>query len=150
MSVPPGSPDSLPPRRWPARPAARKSVNDLLAEARAGLVRVTALEAYAAVKTGQAVLIDTRSEDQRAAQGYVREARHHALSVLEWRLCPESGHADDDLDHGTWIILLCREGYSSSLAAARLQALGFAHATDVIDGVDGWIAAGLPVHPQPT
>lgn len=150
MSVPPGSPEPLPPRRWPAPRAARKSVHDLLEEARAGLVRVTALEAYGAVKTGKAVLIDTRSEDQRAAQGYVREARHHALSVLEWRLCPESGHADDDLHHGSWIILLCREGYSSSLAAARLQALGFTHATDVIDGVDGWIAAGLPLHPTPT
>lgn len=150
MSVPPGSPESLPPRRWPARPAARKSVNDLLAEARAGLVRVTALEAYAAVKTGQAVLIDTRSEDQRAAQGYVREARHHPLSVLEWRLDPDAGWAwDDDITLGTWVVLLCREGYSSSLAAARLQALGFARATDVIDGVVGWKAAGLPLHPSP-
>jgi rhodanese-related sulfurtransferase len=147
MSVPPGSPEPLPPRRWPA---ARKSVHDLLHEARAGLVRVTALEAYAAVKAGQAVLVDTRSEDQRAAQGYVREARHHALSVLEWRVCPESGYADQDIDHGTWLILLCREGYSSSLAAARLKALGFTRATDVIDGVDGWIAAGLPIHPTPT
>jgi rhodanese-related sulfurtransferase len=150
MSAPSGCPEPIPPRRAPAATSSRKSVHDLLIEARAGLRRVTASEAFAAVASGRAVLIDTRSEDQRAAQGYVREARHHALSVLEWRLCPESGHADDDLHHGSWIILLCREGYSSSLAAARLQALGFMHATDVIDGVDGWIAAGLPVHPTPT
>jgi rhodanese-related sulfurtransferase len=124
----------------------QKSIDDLLAEARSGLVRVTAREAYEAALAGEAVLIDTRSEDQRAKQGYVREARHHNLSVLEWRMCPLAGWGDEDLHHGSWIVLLCREGYSSSLAAARLQAMGFAHATDVIDGVDGWIAAGLPIH----
>ncbi len=129
----------------------RRTIDDLLAQARRGLVRLSAAEALAAVRAGQAVLIDTRSEDQRQAQGYVREARHHPLSVLEWRLDPDAGWAtDDDLHLGSWIVLLCREGYSSSLAAARLQALGFRRATDVIDGVEGWKAAGLPLHAAPT
>ena len=65
--------------------------------------------------------------------------------MLEWRLDPASGYADEDVTIDSWIILICREGYSSSLAAARLQALGFTRATDVIDGVDGWKAAGLPL-----
>jgi rhodanese-related sulfurtransferase len=54
-----------------------------------------------------------------------------------WRL--------DELPRDTRVILICRQGYSSSLAAAQLQELGFRDATDVIDGVEGWLAAGLPV-----
>ena len=139
--------------RAPAAAAsrARRTIDDLVAEARAGLERLTAREAYEAVRAGEIVLIDTRSEDQRAAQGYVREARHHPLSVLEWRLDPDAGWAwDEDVGLTTRIVLLCREGYSSSLAAARLAALGFDRVTDVIDGVAGWKAAGLPTWSAPT
>ena len=129
---------------------ARRTIDHLLEDARRGLARLTAEEAWAAVQTGDALLVDTRSEDQRAVQGYVRAARHIPLSVLEWRLDPDSGYADEDVTLDTWVMLICREGYSSSLAAARLQALGFARATDVIDGVDGWKAAGLEVYATPT
>jgi rhodanese-related sulfurtransferase len=126
------------------------TVDLLLAEARRSLARLTAAEALAAVRECGAILVDTRSEDQRAAQGYVRAARHVPLSVLEWRLDPASGYGDDDVRLDSWIVLICREGYSSSLAAARLKTLGFDRATDVIDGVDGWIAAGLPIASTPT
>jgi rhodanese-related sulfurtransferase len=114
----------------------RPGIEGLLAQARRGLERLTAAQALSAV-AGGAILVDTRSEDQRAAQGYVRAARHIPLSVLEWRLDPDSGYADEDVTLDSWIVLICREGYSSSLAAARLQTLGFERATDVIDGVDG-------------
>jgi rhodanese-related sulfurtransferase len=120
----------------------------MLAEARLGLSRLTARQALTAAHDRGAILVDTRSEDQRAAQGYIALARSIPLSVLEWRLDPSSGYADEDVTLDSWIILICREGYSSSLAAARLQALGFARATDVIDGVDGWKAAGLPLSPR--
>jgi len=128
----------------------RRTVHDLLVEARSGFHRLTAGEAYAAALGGHAILVDTRSEDQRAAQGYLPVGQHHALSVLEWRVDPASGYSDPAFDLDTWVILICREGYSSSLAAARLQTLGFWRATDVIDGVDGWKAAGLPLSPTPT
>ena len=65
-------------------------------------------------------------------------------------LDPESGNNEPDIDLDSWIILICKEGYSSSLAAARLKDLGFSRATDVIDGVAGWKAAGLPIGPPPT
>lgn len=134
-----------------AHPApARLTIDGLLAEARRSLARLTGAEALRAVQDRAAILVDTRSEDQRAAQGYVCASRHIPLSVLEWRLDPASGYADEDVTLDTWVILICREGYSSSLAAARLKAMGFARATDVIDGVDGWIAAGLPLSPTPT
>jgi rhodanese-related sulfurtransferase len=120
----------------------RKSVDRLLAEARSRLSRLTAAEAYSAVQDG-ALLVDVRSGDEQREQGVaIPGARRHALSVVLWRL--------DELPRETRVILICRHGYSSSLAAAQLQALGFREATDVIDGVEGWLAAGLPVERPPT
>jgi rhodanese-related sulfurtransferase len=116
-----------------------KTVDSLLAEARAGLVRLTPREALAAWQAG-AVLVDTRSADeQREQQGVIPGALRHPLSVVLWRL--------DELPRETRVILICRHGYSSSLAAARLQELGFRHATDVEGGFAAWAAAGLPVAP---
>jgi rhodanese-related sulfurtransferase len=122
----------------------RTTIHDLLDLARAGLRRLTPEEAFAASREG-AVLVDTRSEDQRVAQGVIPGARRYPLSELEWWLDPEPGYADPAIRLSDRIVLVCAEGYSSSLAAARLQALGFVHATDVVDGVAGWKAAGLPL-----
>src|SRR5204863_8034118 len=116
------------------------------AEARSRLARLTPLEA-ARAQTEGAVLIDTRSADQRRAQGAVPGAYRFPLSELEWWLDPASGHADPAVKLSDWIVLLSPEGYSSSLAAARLQTLGFSCATDVIEGIAGWRAAGLPPEP---
>jgi rhodanese-related sulfurtransferase len=72
-------------------------------------------------------------------------------NVLEWRLDPDSQHrhrqAPQLADH---VILLCNEGYQSSLAAATLQQMGFARATDVDGGFQAWHQAGLPVQPATT
>jgi rhodanese-related sulfurtransferase len=68
------------------------------------------------------------------------------LSVLEWRVDPDSGHHDPEIgSFGDPIILICAHGYSSSLAARRLQELGFANATDVIGGFEAWKDARLTV-----
>ncbi len=84
------------------------------------------------------MLVDTRSPDEQREQGGVIPGAVHApLAVVLWRL--------DELPRETQVILICRHGYSSSLAAAQLQELGFESATDVIDGVEGWLAAGLPL-----
>jgi rhodanese-related sulfurtransferase len=116
---------------------AGKSVDELLAEARAGLTRLTPAEAHAAGGDG-AVLVDTRSPDERREQdAAIPGALQHPLSVVLWRL--------DELPRETRVILICRHGYSSSLAAVQLQELGFRDATDVIGGVEAWVEAGLPV-----
>jgi rhodanese-related sulfurtransferase len=139
---------AAPALRAPA--AGRRTIDDLVAEARVGLERLSAQEAWRLLALGRIVLVDTRSEDQRAQQGYLPGGVHHPLSVLEWRLDPDAGWNDDPaVTLDSWIVLICREGYSSSLAAARLKALGFARVTDVIDGVDGWIASGLPLRRSP-
>jgi rhodanese-related sulfurtransferase len=78
--------------------------------------------------------------------GGIQGALNIPLSVLEWRLdlASESRHqAIDGIDRR--IILICAQGYSSSLAARRLQALGFDDATDVVGGFEAWAARGLPV-----
>lgn len=123
----------------------RRTVNELLEEARAGLERLSPAEAFAAVREG-ALLVDTRCAELRRSDGVVPDAAHVPLSVLYWRLDPASGYDDpalSDLDRR--IVLICAHGYSSSLAAATLRELGFEGATDVIGGFEAWQAAGLPV-----
>ena len=102
-------------------------------------------EARAAIGSG-ALLVDIRSEVQREADGVVPGALFFPRNVLEWRLDPASGHADPRVPglHAE-VIVMCNEGYQSSLAAATLQELGFARATDLDGGFQAWRAAGLPV-----
>lgn len=126
---------------------ARKTIDELLAQARAGLVRVGPHEAWDAVGAG-ALLLDIRSESQRAADGIVPNAIWLARNVLEWR-CDPSCDAYDDRVGGLErrVIVMCDAGYQSSLAAATLQELGFVGATDLVGGYQAWRAAGLPVVP---
>ncbi|MBC3761858.1 rhodanese-like domain-containing protein [Quadrisphaera sp. RL12-1S] len=122
---------------------------EVLAAARARLQRLTPHEAAAAVARG-ALLVDTRTPAHRAEQGELPDALVIDRTVLEWRLDPACPHripeaTTDDVE----VVLVCRHGYSSSLAAASLQAVGLHRATDVIGGVEAWKAAGLPVHTGP-
>jgi rhodanese-related sulfurtransferase len=125
----------------------RTTVDRLLAESRAQLDRLEPNEAMARVRDG-AILVDIRSDAQRVADGVVPGAVYVPRNVLEWRADPESGHTEPALGgFDTPLILFCHEGYQSSLAAATLQRLGRADATDVIGGFAAWRAAGLPVVP---
>jgi rhodanese-related sulfurtransferase len=128
---------------------ARTTIDDLLAAARARLERLEPEVAAQAAADGDAILIDIRSETQRAQDGMIAGAVWHPRNVLEWRVDPASSHADPLLsrDLGARLVLVCHEGYQSSLAAATLQDLGFARATDLAGGFQAWRAAGLPVLP---
>ncbi len=124
-----------------------RTIDELLAEARARLDRVSAEEAYAEQQAG-AMLIDTRTYEQRREAGSVPGAIVLDRTIFEWRLDPSSpSHLPQVQDHDARIIVLCRQGYSSSLAAASLQELGLHRATDVVGGVEAWIASGLPIEP---
>jgi len=122
----------------------RRTIHDLLDEARSTLDRVTPQQAFDAMRDG-AVLVDVRSQDERERQGLIPGAIHHPLSVVLWRLDPDEPAGGADVPLGTRVMLICRQGYSSSLAAAPLREIGFVRATDVAGGVEGWLAAGLPV-----
>jgi rhodanese-related sulfurtransferase len=125
---------------------ARATTDQLLARARRRLDRLTVDDVLDAVHDG-AVLIDIRSEVQRASDGLMPGAIFHPRNVLEWRCDPSSGYDDPQLsgDFRRRIVLVCDEGYQSSLAAATLQDLGFVRATDLVGGFQAWVAAGLPV-----
>ena len=124
-------------------------VDALLAEARAGLERLTAAEAYDAVRTG-ALLVDTRTSEQRARQGDLPGAVVIDRTVFEWRLDPRSPWRIPEVaGPDQQVVVVCRQGFSSSLAAASLQRLGLHRATDVIGGVEAWLDAGLPTHEGP-
>jgi rhodanese-related sulfurtransferase len=123
----------------------RRSVNDLVTAARARIVRLEPSAARSAASDG-AILIDTRCVEQRRETGVIPGSVHVPLSVLYWRLDPASGFEDPRLaDPDRQVILVCAHGYSSSLAAATLQDLGFARATDIDGGFEAWRAAGLPI-----
>jgi rhodanese-related sulfurtransferase len=121
------------------------TVDELLAEARQELERLTPSEAAAAIADG-AILVDVRSELQRERDGVVPGSIHFPRNVLEWRCDPASPARDTRVcDTGRLIIVMCDEGYQSSLAAANLKRLGFARATDLDGGFQALRAAGLPV-----
>jgi rhodanese-related sulfurtransferase len=125
----------------------RRTVEDLLVAARARLERVTPHQALAEQRGG-ALIVDTRTYEQRRDQGRVPGAAVIDRTVFEWRLDPASpSHIPQVEDHDARVIVLCREGYSSSLAAASLQDLGLHRATDVIGGFEAWRDAGLPIEP---
>jgi len=106
---------------------------------------VTAQQAAAEQDHG-AMLVDTRTSEQRAVAGDIPGALCIDRTVLEWRLDPGSpSRISEAKDHSIRVIVICAEGYSSSLAAASLQDLGLVNATDVIGGFEAWQAAGLPV-----
>jgi rhodanese-related sulfurtransferase len=121
------------------------TIEHLLAAARAGLRRLEPAAAADAARKG-ARLVDIRPWPQRQADGEIPGAIVIERNHLEWRLDPtSSGRIPEAADHDIAWIVLCDEGYSSSLAAASLQRLGLRNATDVIGGFQAWKAAGLPI-----
>jgi rhodanese-related sulfurtransferase len=121
------------------------SIEEMVARARSTYDRVTAAEAWTQVQAG-AILVDIRPEFQRRADGEIPGAVVIERVHLEWRCDPTSvGRVPEATDHNVRWIICCDEGYSSSLAAASLQALGLRRATDIIDGFRAWRSAGLPM-----
>jgi rhodanese-related sulfurtransferase len=122
------------------------TIDQVLERARRRLARVDPKQA--AVEQAQgALLVDTRTETQRAKQGEIPGALVIDRTVFEWRLDPTSpSHIREAKDHNVRVIVICSEGYSSSLAAASLQELGLINATDVIGGFRAWKEAGLPIN----
>jgi rhodanese-related sulfurtransferase len=96
------------------------------------------------------VIVDLRSHDERARDGVVPGSVHVPRSVLEWRVDPASGWSNPHVaDDGVELILLCAEGYSSSLAAESLLALGRARVADLAGGFEAWRASGLETATAP-
>jgi rhodanese-related sulfurtransferase len=121
----------------------RLSIDQMLENARARLNRIYAFETPEAVDRG-AILVDIRPQAQRAREGALPGALVIERNVLEWRLDPSSSaRLALATDHDVEWIIVCSEGYTSSLAAAALQELGLHRATDVVGGYQALKAASL-------
>lgn len=124
------------------------SVADLLEAARDGLDRLDPLDAHARVAAG-AIIVDIRPVWQREVDGEIPGSVIVERNHLEWRLHPASGASLPLAAVGQEWIVVCTEGYTSSLAASALVSLGLP-ASDIIGGIRAWRTAGLPVVPGPT
>ena len=120
------------------------TVDEFLDRARAELDRVSPDEAQRLQADG-ALLVDIRPIANRTAEGEIPGSVPVERIHLEWRLDPDSDHRLSELDRDTKVIVLCNEGYASSLAARDLHRLGLTTATDLVGGFRAWAAAGLPV-----
>jgi rhodanese-related sulfurtransferase len=125
-------------------PPGPRPIDEVLEEVRGRIDRLEPAEAAARMADG-ALLVDTRPVAQRQADGEVPGALVVERNVLEWRLDPASdARLPEATGHDVEVIVLCNEGYASSLAADSLRALGLHRATDVVGGYQAWVAAGLP------
>jgi rhodanese-related sulfurtransferase len=129
----------------PERPADARTIDDLLAQVRERIGRVHPVEAAARLAAG-ALLVDTRPWEQRSRDGEVPGAVVIDRNVLEWRLDPASPWRIPQVTgYDVEVIVLCNQGYSSSLVADTLRTLGLHRAVDVVGGFEAWAAEGLPV-----
>jgi rhodanese-related sulfurtransferase len=127
-----------------SRPQGARTIDEVLAAARARITRLSPAQAYRAAEAG-AVLVDIRPQAQRRAEGQIPGATIVERNVLEWRFDPHSAARLPMARYDLRVIVFCSAGYTSSLAAAALQDLGIRQATDVAGGFRAWQASGLPV-----
>ncbi|NEY32185.1 sulfurtransferase [Streptomyces sp. PRKS01-65] len=137
----------------PDRPAAGAGgrplgIDALLERVRRGYERIGPREAYEAAGAGEALLVDIRYAALRERDGLIPGALVVERNELEWRLDPLGSHRlPEATGHDLRVVVVCDEGYASSLAAESLHRLGLRRATDLAGGFQAWRAAGLPVTP---
>jgi rhodanese-related sulfurtransferase len=119
------------------------AIDALLEKARSGLDRVAPARARELQEAG-ALLVDIRPFANRRAEGEIPGAVVVERIHLEWRLAPDSEWRLPGVTADSTVVVLCNEGYSSSLAAADLQRLGLPGATDLVGGFRAWAETGLP------
>ncbi|MEH0405674.1 rhodanese-like domain-containing protein [[Kitasatospora] papulosa] len=120
-------------------------IDELLEQVRAAYERVGPEEAATAAAEG-ALLVDIRYAELRERDGLIPGALVVERNELEWRLDPQGSHrAPQATNHDLRVVVICNEGYASSLAVASLHQLGLHRATDLTGGFQAWRAAGLPV-----
>jgi len=122
----------------------RSTIDDRLAAVRTRIRRLTPEQAAAAQADG-AVIVDTRDSADRRAEGVIPGSLPITRNTLEWRADPAAECPDPRVsDFSRDIVVVCNDGYASSLAADSLRELGHATAADMIGGYRAWKAAGLP------
>src|SRR5690606_8671120 len=135
-----GAPDTGPDRA--------RGIDDLLEQVRAGYTRVGPQAAQEAARAGEALLVDIRYAALRERDGLIPGAVVVERKASEWRRAPAGSHGRPEATgQDLRVVVVCNEGYASSLAAESLHRLGLCRATDLVGGFQAWRAAGLPVEP---
>jgi rhodanese-related sulfurtransferase len=116
----------------------RRGIDEILAAARARLDRVEPKDLAGELATG-ALVVDTRPVEQRERDGTLPGSIVIDRNVLEWRLDPASPNCIPEASYERRVIIVCNEGFSSSLAAATLRDIGIARATDLAGGFQAWM-----------
>lgn len=119
-------------------------IGERLERARVGLERVAPAKANELRERG-AKIVDIRPHANRAAEGEIPDSVVLERIVLEWRLDPNGPDRLPGLSEQDTVLIMCNEGYASSLAAEEARGLGLRNATDIVGGFRAWAAAGLPV-----
>ncbi|TFY75245.1 hypothetical protein EWM64_g8767 [Hericium alpestre] len=138
-------------------PPGSRSINDMLGDGAARLQRITPRQAFDELHDISipmpVLLVDIRPQAQREQFGWIRGSLVIERNVLEWRFDPRARVEDGRLEianrYDLRVIVLCQEGYTSSLAAAALQDLGLLNATDIDGGYKAWVEAALPIEISP-
>jgi rhodanese-related sulfurtransferase len=121
-------------------------IDTVLERVRRGYTRIEPRAAYDAAEAGEALLVDIRYAALRDADGLIPGALVIERNELEWRLDPQGSHrVPEATGHDLRVVVVCNEGYASSLAAESLHRLGLHRATDLVGGFQAWRTAGLPV-----
>ncbi len=118
------------------------AIDGLISRLRSRYIRVEPLDLAKEMANG-ALVIDTRPVEQRRRDGELPGAIVVDRNVLEWRLDPSSPHRLPQVTPRSRVVVVCNQGFSSTLAAASLQSLGLPQATDLVDGYQGLLAAGV-------
>ncbi|MFD8047579.1 rhodanese-like domain-containing protein [Streptomyces chartreusis] len=121
-------------------------IDEFLERVRADYERIEPRHAYEAFQGGEALLVDIRYAALRERDGLIPGALVVERNELEWRLDPQGSHrAPEATSHDLRVVVICNEGYASSLAVESLRRLGLRRATDLVGGFQAWRAEGLPV-----
>lgn len=124
----------------------RRTIDEVLSDARSQLHRWRPGRAWAAAQRDEALIIDIRTPTDRVRDGVIPGSLHLPRTVLEWRVDPTSPRAHPAVGgYERRLVIVCNEGYSSSLAAVALHEIGFTLATDILGGIRGWRRAHLPL-----
>jgi rhodanese-related sulfurtransferase len=123
-------------------------IDELLERVREGYRRIGPEDARRSARAGDALLVDIRYQALRERDGVIPGALVVERNELEWRLDPQGSHrVPEATGHDVRVVVICNEGYASSLAVDSLRRLGLRRATDLVGGFQAWRAAGLPVVP---
>src|SRR5512139_625976 len=126
-----------------------QAASGLVASAKAEIREVQPDEVEGLLAQG-AVLIDVRDREELVQEGIIPGALHAPRGTLEWSVDPQSPTFIRGLDPAKPVVLYCRSGGRSALAAQQLAKMGYGDASSLQGGITRWKHEGRPVAAAPT